>query len=67
MYDRWSLEVLYSGFEDEKFKKDLERVDELILEYQKFAETLGKEGKTETVQLRHHLRNKQRVRLRLSS
>ncbi len=40
MYDRWSLEVLYSGFEDEKFKKDLEKFDELILAYQKMAESL---------------------------
>lgn len=49
MYDRWSLEVLYSGFEDEKFKQDLTKVDELILDYQKFAETLGNSGETETV------------------
>lgn len=49
MYDRWSLDILYSGFEDEKFKQDLIKVDELILAYQSFAEGLEKGGKFETV------------------
>ncbi|MBP3611170.1 MAG: M3 family oligoendopeptidase [Lachnospiraceae bacterium] len=49
MYDKWSLEVLYSGFEDEKFQKDLEKTDVLIKEYQRFAETLGQESEQETV------------------
>jgi len=43
MYDRWSLDVLYSGFEDEKFKKDLEHFEEMLLTYQQTAEGL-KEG-----------------------
>lgn len=49
MYDRWSLEVLYSGFEDEKFKKDLEKFDELILAYQKMAEGLAEGDVRENV------------------
>ncbi len=49
MYDKWSLEVLYSGFEDEKFLKDIAKTDEMIGAYQAFAETLGKEGERETV------------------
>lgn len=40
MYDRWSLDVLYTGFEDEKFQKDLEKFDEMIVAYQKMAESL---------------------------
>lgn len=40
MYDRWSLDVLYTGFEDEKFQKDLEKFDEMIAAYQKMAESL---------------------------
>ena len=49
MYDKWSLEVLYSGFEDEKFKKDMARVDELIGEYTEFAASLGSEDARTTV------------------
>lgn len=37
MYDKWSLDVLYTGFDDEKFKKDMEKTEELILQYQKMA------------------------------
>ncbi|MBE5950962.1 MAG: M3 family oligoendopeptidase [Lachnospiraceae bacterium] len=40
MYDRWSLDVLYTGFEDEKFQKDLEKFDEMIAAYQRMAESL---------------------------
>lgn len=49
MYDKWSLEVLYSGFQDEKFLSDFARVDELIAAYQNFAETLGTDGEQKTV------------------
>ena len=48
MYDKWSLEVLYSGFEDEKFLADIAAVDEKIAAYQAFAEALGSEGERET-------------------
>lgn len=41
MYDKWSLDVLYSGFDDEKFQKDLKKLDELIEEKNAFAATLG--------------------------
>lgn len=47
MYDKWSLDVLYKGFEDEKFQKDLKKVDELIGRYQVLAESLdGEDAKT---------------------
>ena len=49
MYDKWSLEVLYSGFEDEKFLADFAAVDGKIAAYQQFAENLGTEGERETV------------------
>ncbi|MBQ8633561.1 MAG: M3 family oligoendopeptidase [Lachnospiraceae bacterium] len=49
MYDIWSLEVLYSGFEDEKFLADFAAVDGKIAAYQQFAENLGAEGERETV------------------
>ena len=41
MYDRWSLDVLYSGFEDEKFQNDLNKLDELIETQIAFAASLG--------------------------
>ena len=43
MYDRWSLDVLYTGFDDEKFQGDLKKFDEMLLAYQQAAENL-KEG-----------------------
>lgn len=49
MYDKWSLEVLYSGFQDEKFLNDFAKVDELISQYQEFAESLGSKDVRETV------------------
>ena len=49
MYDKWSLEVLYSGFEDEKFLADFAAVDGKIAAYQAFADALGSEGERETV------------------
>ena len=49
MYDNWSLEVLYSGFDDEKFQKDMAKADEMIAAYQTFAETLGQAEERETV------------------
>ncbi len=41
MYDRWSLDVLYSGFDDEKFQKDFKKLDELVEEQIAFAASLG--------------------------
>jgi len=49
MYDKWSLEVLYSGFDDEKFLADFAKTDEMIAAYQEFANNLGKESERETV------------------
>ena len=49
MYDKWSLEVLYKSFEDENFKSDVVKVDEMVKEYQAFADTLGENDTRETV------------------
>ncbi len=49
MYDKWSLDVLYSSFEDEKFKSDVEKLDKIVKEYQEFANTLGQNDARETV------------------
>ena len=49
MYDKWSLEVLYSGFNDEKFQNDLKKMDELIVKYQEFVKTIGTEDDRKTL------------------
>ena len=49
MYDKWSLEVLYSGFDDEKFQKDLKKTDALISQYQAMADNLGSEDTRTTL------------------
>ena len=41
MYDKWSLDVLYSGFDDPKFQSDLNKLDELIEAKNAFATSLG--------------------------
>ncbi len=49
MYDKWSLEVLYSGFDDEKFQNDLMKMDELIAQNQAFAASLSTENPRTTL------------------
>ena len=47
MYDRWSLDVLYSGFEDPKFQNEFKQLDEFVEKHKTLAESLGsKDEKT---------------------
>ncbi|TAH75027.1 MAG: M3 family oligoendopeptidase [Anaerolineaceae bacterium] len=46
MYNEWSLDILYKGLEDKKYKEDKKRLNKLINEIKSFSETL-KEGKDE--------------------
>lgn len=47
MYDTWSLDVLYSGFDDPKFLSDVKKTDEFIQKYEEYAASLGlKDEKT---------------------
>ncbi len=48
MYDRWSLDVLYSGFDDVKFQNDLNKLDELIEKQIAFAASLGEKDARST-------------------
>lgn len=43
MYNQWSLDALYSGFEDNKFKEDLQKADDFCGRFRTFAARLGKE------------------------
>lgn len=49
MYDKWSLDVLYTGFDDEKFQSDFQKADEMIAAIQQFAKTLGSEDPKTTL------------------
>jgi pepF/M3 family oligoendopeptidase len=48
MYDKWSLDVLYSGF-DEKFQADFNKIDEYIARYNDLAQSLGTKDDRTTV------------------
>lgn len=41
MYDKWSLDVLYTGFDDPKFQSDFEQLDVLVEKANAFAASLG--------------------------
>ena len=49
MYDKWSLDVLYSGFEDPNFQSDVAKTDEFIAEYNELAASLGSKDEKTTV------------------
>lgn len=49
MYDKWSLDILYSGFDDERFQDDLKKLDALIEEKNAFASALGRQDVRTTV------------------
>ena len=49
MYDKWSLDVLYSGFEDPKFQSEFSQLDEFVEKFKNTAENLGtKDAQTTT-------------------
>ena len=41
MYDKWSLDVLYTGFEDEKFQREFKELDEFVEKFKNMATSLG--------------------------
>ena len=41
MYDKWSLDVLYTGFEDPNFQNDVKYMDEFIQKFDSLANSLG--------------------------
>ena len=43
MRDTWSLDVMYQGFEDKKFKADLDELDIRIQKLNQCAEKLTRE------------------------
>ena len=49
MYDKWSLDVLYSDFTDERFTNDLNEMDALIAKMHEATKTLGTKDVKETL------------------
>lgn len=41
MYDRWSLDVLYKGFDDPKFQEEFNQIDTFIEKWSALAKSLG--------------------------
>lgn len=50
MYNEWSLDILYKGLEDKKYKEDTKRLKQLIDDIESFSKELN-EGKDEEIQL----------------
>lgn len=48
MNDKWSLEVLYKGYDDEKFQNDLKKADDMNEKINAFAQKLGTEDERTT-------------------
>ena len=52
MYDRWSLDVLYSGFEDPNFQSEFQQFDEFLEKFKTAVASLGnKDARTTTKEL----------------
>lgn len=49
MYDRWSLDVLYTGFDDPKFTEEFNLIDSFIEKYKETANSLGSKDPQSTV------------------
>ncbi len=56
MYNEWSLDILYKGLEDENYKEDIKRLEELIADIKAFSIALkdddGNESKEERLLLK---------------
>ena len=48
MYDKWSLDVLYTGFEDPKFQNEFKQLDEFVEKFKNTAESLGSKDERTT-------------------
>ena len=49
MYDEWSLDILYKGLDDEKYKKDRDKLISLIDDVKRFSEILDNENDEEKI------------------
>ena len=49
MYDRWSLDVLYSGFDDSNFQNEFQKLDEFLEKFKSAVANLGSKDARTTV------------------
>lgn len=49
MRDTWSLDVLYTGFDDKRWSEDLKKLDDCVEKFQAFAAKLSDENEKETI------------------
>ena len=49
MRDTWSLDVLYTGFDDKRWSEDLKKLDDCVERFQAFAARLSDENEKETI------------------
>lgn len=49
MRDTWSLDVLYTGFDDKRWSEDLKKLDDCVEKFQAFAARLSDENEKETI------------------
>lgn len=68
MYDKWSLDVLYTGFDDPKFEKEFWEIDEYIERFKAQAASLGsKDARTTAKECLTLIEDFQKVFSRLAS
>lgn len=49
MYDRWSLDILYSGFDDSNFQSEFQKLDEFLEKFKTAVADLGSKDSCTTV------------------
>lgn len=49
MRDTWSLDVLYTGFDDKRWSEDLKKLDDCVEKFLSFAARLSDENEKETI------------------
>ena len=68
MYDRWSLDVLYTGFDDPKFTSEFEQLDTYIEKFQAQAASLGtKDARTTAKECLQLIEDYQKIVNRLAN
>ena len=66
MYDKWSLDVLYTGFDDPKFQNEFNQLDEFVEKFKNTAENLdSKDARTATKEALTLIEDFQKVFFRL--
>ena len=49
MRDTWSLDVLYTGFDDKRWSEDLKKMDDFVDKFQAFCASLSDQNEKESI------------------